>query len=171
MNQPLVEIPDEQVRAELKLPWDQERFSYAELKQHRPLLSLINKLFRKEKGEGFDPLESKVNDITNILQLLQQVFRNEVIKPVPDPKEAAGAWQPIVPPVGGHPSQYPEVAEAWSDLKRAFLADNNEAFVTASKKLEQALDGIAFQSIKSVPHCLADHACRCCVGRFGSSVQ
>jgi ABC-type transport system involved in cytochrome c biogenesis permease subunit len=138
MNEPLVTIGPAELRRELELAQDRDVFSYAELLRHQTLLDQIDHLSHRSGKGKMNPLESKVSDINEKLLDLQQVFRNQVIKPIPDAKSIGGAWQPITLE-GVKPDAYAPVQAAWSDLKTAFLQDDAAGFEKAAAAVSAAL--------------------------------
>jgi len=137
-KEPLITIANAELRKELQLPSSKEVFSSAELAGHAPLQALIDELAHVEGGRKLNPLESKVSDLHDKLLLLDAVFRGEMILLIPDPKDVGVAWQP---PRSADRSDAPETKAlglAWADLRAAFLADDDAAFVKASEQLVDA---------------------------------
>jgi len=139
---PLITIRSPALRAELRLPAERSIFSYAELVKHGPLIDLIEELSPREPDRKMNPLEAKVNDLSEKLGLLHEVFAGEVIRLIPDGTDATGAWRPIVLPDGSEPGPTQAVTDAWAALKKAFLANNGPAFRTASERLASILAGL-----------------------------
>jgi ABC-type transport system involved in cytochrome c biogenesis permease subunit len=137
MHERLITLSNAGLRKELQLPEMQVAFSYAELTQQPHLIQLIRDL-SQSRGEKPDPLQSKVSDIKEKLLLLQQVFRGQVIEPIPNPTDRLGPWQPIVSSKKPDGNLVP-VVSAWTALRKAFLADDGPAFAAASDKLVAAL--------------------------------
>jgi ABC-type transport system involved in cytochrome c biogenesis permease subunit len=141
MNQPLIRIPNAELRGHLELPANQTEFSYSQLISHRPLLDQINALSHVEKKK-LNPLESKVSDIHGQLSLLQRVFRNQVIRPVADPSDTMGAWRPITPPAGQDNAAAVTLQSAWTAVQEAFLADDANEFDSAVEWLTGSLNAM-----------------------------
>ncbi|RJP33197.1 MAG: hypothetical protein C4547_12820 [Phycisphaerales bacterium] len=139
---PVVRISNAELRRELELPADQTTFSYARLTSHGRLLDLIDALEHVEEGRKLDPLEAKVSDISNTLSVLQAILRQSAVKLIPDPRDPAGAWRPIV--VHNHADAHGEapVEAAWAALGAAFRADDGPGFAAAGRNLAGALAGL-----------------------------
>jgi ABC-type transport system involved in cytochrome c biogenesis permease subunit len=133
--EPLITISNAELREELGLPEDRIGFSYTELIGHERLMLLIRGLARIERGRDLNPLESKVADINKKLGLLQEVFHNQVIRPVPDPAEFTGAWSVIGPAPGS-------VQNAWVALGTAFVARDESAVSSAGAELATVLQAL-----------------------------
>ncbi|MBI4578939.1 MAG: cytochrome c biogenesis protein CcsA, partial [Planctomycetes bacterium] len=139
LDEPLITIRSAELRSELKLPADQEVFSYAHLVRHQPLRKLMDEVSQRSGKGKPNPLESKVSDINQKLGGLQDVFQNEVIRPIPDASDATGAWEPIDLPARGDNATLTPLQAAWSDLRSAFLADDANQFADAAKRLSAEL--------------------------------
>ncbi len=138
---PLIRIGNAELRHELQLPADQREFSYTQLMNHAPLLALIDALEHVEQGRKLDPLEAKVSDIRETLMTLQAIFRQSVIKPIPDPRDPKGAWGPIV--VHQHEAGHEDRVEtAWAALSGALKRGDAPAFASAGRDLTFALAGL-----------------------------
>lgn len=140
MHEPLIPIGSAELRRELRLPAERTEFSYAELLQHQPLLDQIEHLSHRGRGK-MNPLESKVSDINGRLIQLQEVFGNQVIKPVPDATSAMAAWRPIPFNLDSDDSAS-ALERAWTDLGGAFLADDGPAFSAAAQAVSAELAGL-----------------------------
>jgi ABC-type transport system involved in cytochrome c biogenesis permease subunit len=138
MDQPLISIPNDELRRELKLPADQDVFSYAELVSHDHLLALIDRLAHIQ-GRKPNPLESKVSDINERLVTLQHVFQGRVVRPIPAPDDFNAAWHAIPASTTQGSADLSSVREAWDALGDAFLADEPAAFTSASRALTNTL--------------------------------
>jgi ABC-type transport system involved in cytochrome c biogenesis permease subunit len=136
---PLIKIENAELRGELQLSPTQTVFSYSELVSHRHLLSLIDDLARIERGRKMNPLEAKVSDINQKLITLQEIFRDQVIRPIPDSQRFGGTWRPIRVPRADDPEDDDAVAAAWNSLRDAFRADDGPGFAAASGELIDAL--------------------------------
>ncbi len=136
---PLIEIENAELRGELQLSDTQTVFSYSELVSHRHLLSLIDDLARMERGRKPNPLEAKVGDINQKLITLQEIFRDQVIRPIPDSEHFGGTWRPIRMPRADAEEDDDAVATAWAALRDAFRADDGPGFAVASGGLIDAL--------------------------------
>jgi len=137
---PLIRIGSAELRRELQLAVDRDRFSFRELVQHQPLRDQIDHLAHRSGGK-MNPLETKVSEINRKLHDLQEVFENQVIRPIPDAKSAQAAWQPIpiAPPTTAPAGGVDAVQAAWTDLQRAFFADDASAFSKAAQTLSAEL--------------------------------
>ena len=142
-QKPLISIANAELRHELQLSDSQTVFSYAELMGHTFLRSLIAKA-ANVKGRKLDPLESKVRDIDEKLGILGEAFAGRTIKAVPDAKDPLGAWRAIKSSrAHGHGGgDNTEVTQAWSAVRKAFLADDAPGFGTASEQLATALSAL-----------------------------
>ena len=149
-NQPLITIRNAELRSELQLPADRTVFSFDELVKHERLRALINDLGKIEKGRKPDPLEKKVSDINARLITLQRVFSGQLIRPIPNVGDFAGAWTPVS---GASHADHPGHAEhadagsdavsrSWASLHDAFLADDTSRFATAAHELTAALSAL-----------------------------
>jgi ABC-type transport system involved in cytochrome c biogenesis permease subunit len=136
----LISIKNAELRAEIQLPESQTVFSYAELVRHKRLHFLVDKLDQVEPGRKINPLESKVSGINKKLIVLQKVFFSQAIKPVPNPEDALGPWQPVSWFLQGRSEELKSLQDAWLALQGAFLADNPEAFDRASGQLIASLE-------------------------------
>ena len=140
MQEPLVPIRNAHLRAELGLPADATVFSYSQLMGHERLAALAQELAHIEAGKKPDPLQAKVRDIEDKLDLMGRIFRGQMVRLIPDPASSAGNWRVIsLASPHGTPLAGPADA-AWSQLRKAFLADDAAAFAAASVQLKEALD-------------------------------
>lgn len=139
---PLIRISNAELRKELQLPPDQQVFSYQQLLDHEPLMSLIDGLSKMEGGGKLDPLQAKASDLSEKLSVLQSVFRRSAIKTVPDPADAAGAWRPIATHQHADGRQTSPVETAWAALEQAFRADDAVAFTGAAGDLIPSLQSM-----------------------------
>jgi len=139
---PLISISTKQLRGELDLPASRSVFSYAELVDHPRLQTLIQEVFRLERGCKLDPLQSKVRDINEKLVLLQRVFHGDVIKPIPHPSDVLGTWRSIAHPVRGEPEEIKAAKTAWAALGKAFLTDDAQGFDRGSKELISTVNAL-----------------------------
>lgn len=137
-SQPLISISSAELRQELKLASDRSRFSFNELVSHQPLREQMDRLAERQTRGKMNPLESKVNDIQAKLVDLQEAFRNQVIKPIPDATSTQGAWKPITLNEADA-GAYTPAQKAWSSLKTAYLSGNATAFLNASQELSKEL--------------------------------
>ncbi|MCC7292467.1 MAG: cytochrome c biogenesis protein CcsA [Phycisphaerales bacterium] len=139
MKAPLIPIKNAELRRELQLSDSATWFSYDELMKHKPLQDIIAGLSNMEEGHKPDPLESKAGDISEKLELLRSVFRGEMIRLIPDPKNAGGAWRAIRPPQA-QASETPRTPSAvWGDVKASFLAAEPARFRAACDELAALL--------------------------------
>ena len=138
---PLIGIPQAELRAELELPESRTIFSFAELAGHERFVELLRALAEGESGHKLNPLESKVSDIKEKLNLLQTVFSGQTIRPIPDPDEVVGPWLPV-PSTESQDGSEATVAvrEAWEALGEAFTNDDATAFSSAADRLSSELD-------------------------------
>ncbi|GMU24211.1 MAG: hypothetical protein AMXMBFR13_42870 [Phycisphaerae bacterium] len=162
MREPLIPIPNAELRAELNLDTSRNTFSYAELIGHHKLHEVIESSSRLEKGQKPDPLQSKAGDINEKLHTLQQVFGGQAIRLIPHATDPLAAWRAIEPSAAGHqhaaagdppqapPSQGGEESlstqhsalstdQAWAALKTSFLADDAAGFSAAAESLRGVL--------------------------------
>jgi len=139
MRVPLIKIGNAELRKELELPKNKRVYSFLDLAGHRPLQSLIEQLSRVQGTRKLDALEKKVSDIHNQLQTLQEAFLNQTIKPIPDANDALGPWRPIALLKPGAKKNATSVQSAWASLRRAFLANDRDAFSSSAKQLVSAL--------------------------------
>lgn len=141
-EEPLIPIPNAELRAELQLSADKMAFSYTELTSHEHLRILADGLSRRQGGRKLDPLESKVQDINARLSRLQAVFSGRSMLFVPDPMNGVGGWKPIAPSPASSPrdagSSEPLNA-AWADLRQAFIDRKAAEFSASSSRLATAL--------------------------------
>ncbi|MGB2986913.1 MAG: cytochrome c biogenesis protein CcsA [Phycisphaerae bacterium] len=142
MQEPLIKIKNAELRAELHLPASQTVFSYTELDGHDYLRSLIGALAHRERGRKMNPLESKVADIHEKLLLLEGIFANHVIRPIPDAEDISAAWRPITPLTAGASDDIQRVQRAWQTLRTAFIADDGPAFTLVSEEFVTALGAL-----------------------------
>ena len=136
----LIPIPNAELRAELQLPAAQTRFSYAELVRHPPLLDLIDGLAEIHDRKP-NALELKVGDINEKLTLLHQTLAGQMIRVIPDPIDALGAWHAIGP-AEPERQENTQAEPAWMAMREAFLDDDAAAFSTAADRLITALDAM-----------------------------
>lgn len=139
MQQPLIAVDSAELRGILQLSIDRSEFSFAELARHKPLQQLIDQFSHQAGRKKPDALESKVKDIHTKLVQLQDIFENDVIRPVPHATDAMGAWTPIGIPKDGGKSKASVVQAAWLDLQSSFLANNSTQFADASRRLAAGL--------------------------------
>ncbi len=138
-SEPLITIRNAELRRELELPADRTIFAYAELMSHARLQTLIQDLAQLPAGGKPDPLQAKVRDISDRLSLLRDVFRGQVIRPVPDAHDRTGAWGTIdsIGEQAGGPAG--EARAAWSAMKQAWPTGEAGAFDAAARQLAGAL--------------------------------
>jgi ABC-type transport system involved in cytochrome c biogenesis permease subunit len=142
MKEPLIQVTNAELRAELQLPASETVFSYATLMGHPPLQDKIRALAHIEGGRKLDPLESKVSDLNEKLATLQQVFQGVRIKPIPSAGDINEAWKGIGEPRPEDSAQTKAVSEQWSALRKAFLADDAAGFSAASRQLASSLKSL-----------------------------
>jgi len=139
-KEPLIEISNAELRAELRLSGSQTVFSYAELVAHDHLHDLVKDLSMRGSGGKLNPLEDKVGDINQKLIKLQNIFNENVIRMIPHPDKVGGAWRVIAPSQGTAPPHGGDAVQAaWAGIRQAFLADDAPAFTEESRKLRAAL--------------------------------
>ncbi len=138
----LISISNASLRKQLDLPEDRTVFSYSELIAHERVVSLIRALARVERGRKLDPLESKVSDLNSKLGQLQEVFNNQVIRPVPDANDVLGVWRGIPLPAEAHQHEPDAVTKAWHELGAAFLSRDSAAFSSAGTALASSLSAL-----------------------------
>ncbi len=137
---PLIGIPQAELRKELKLPKSRTVFSCAELAGHDRFMELLRALAEVESGRKLNPLESKVSDIGEKMNLLQTVFSGQTIRPIPDPDKVVGRWLPVPStdsPDGSGTTA--AVQDAWEALRQAFTSDDATAFSAAADRLASEL--------------------------------
>jgi ABC-type transport system involved in cytochrome c biogenesis permease subunit len=83
-----------------------------------------------------------VSDLNEKLLTLQDVFENQVIRPIPDPNDPLGKWQPIPAPTGNEAVDSASIAGAWQAVKTAFLANDAPGFASASNHLVSQLESL-----------------------------
>ena len=140
-KEPLIEVDVPQVRSELGLSETEERFSYDELMSNMRLRQIFAEL-RQKQGNQLDALESEVSKISERLFVLQSALSARAIPLIPDPEDVIAPWMPLV---SNHAQVSPEHAaliEHWNAMRDAFLADDAQAFTTASTALADALDAL-----------------------------
>ncbi len=135
-REPLIEIGNAELRAELQLSVSQTVYSYADLVGHRPLHKLVDEL-RLAGKRKLNPLESKVGQIEEKLILLQRVWYSRAIRLIPDPDDALSPWRPIA--LTDDAADADPVKAAWSAVRGAFLTNDAPAFDAASERLAAAL--------------------------------
>lgn len=138
MQEPLITIANAELRSELELSNSQTVFSYTELVNHKPLLSLIDGLAHAGGGK-LDPLQSKVADINKKLWTLDRVFSRQIIRPIPDPADSLGAWFPITAMSPTDSDDIVAVKSAWAALGSALVIEEADAFAEASGRLVESL--------------------------------
>ena len=138
-REPVISIPNAELRWELELPADKTVFSYGELLSPGPLLDQLDGLRHMARGQKMDALQAKVSEISGKLMLLQTAFNGELIRPVPHPTEIAGRWTPIGSEASGTTAT---VADAWDALEDGFVSGNAAAFSQASNSLVAALGAL-----------------------------
>ncbi len=126
---PLVTIGNRALRRELGLDDGRRTYSFSELLRHPTVGPLLRAIHRKDP-RTYDPLEREVADISSKLGVLQDAFRAEVIRIVPHPTDANGAWR--------SPTDQ-AVAEEWRAVGRAFLDNDAPAFDRAVGALLERL--------------------------------
>ncbi len=139
MKTPVIPIKNAELRRELQLTESATWFSYDELMKHKPLQDIIAGLSNMEEGHKPDPLESKAGDISEKLGLLRDVFRGDMIRLIPDPKNAAGAWRAIKLPQAQVSETTRTPVGAWADIKASFLASEPVRFRAASEEMAALL--------------------------------
>ena len=137
-EQPLITIANAELRKELGLSPSQTVFTYATLREHRPLIALIHGL-RDVRGRKLDPLEKKAQSIFTKLQNLSDVFAGQVIRPIPDPNEASGRWAPLSSEAVMQRDDCRDTLAAWRDMREAFLARDTQRFNATNKTFVAAL--------------------------------
>ncbi len=142
-EKPLVSISNSQLRSMLRLPIKKTTFSYNELIHHEPLLVLMEQLCRIPPGKKADPLQVKVADIGEKLSTLEEIFQDQVIKPIPDDEDPEAPWQSI----SSLSSQYgtplaESLKDDWTNLKKSFLARDYHAFKQTSVRLYAHLNAL-----------------------------
>lgn len=141
-EQPLIPIPNAELRGELELSATQTVFSFAELVGHQRLRALIGDLATIEEGRKPNPLESKVSDINGKLITLQRIFHGQVIKPIPHPTDAGGTWTSLAGSTAKQSDDVQKVHALWASLKTAFLSDDASAFANVSADLVAATQAL-----------------------------
>ncbi len=139
MHEPLIDIGNAELRHELDLPAEKEQFSYDELARDPRLREIHRQALNLPPGQKPDPLQSKAGDIFEQLITLDSAFTNDLIRPIPNPTDANGAWSTIDMTAKPAADDLAAVQEAWRALGKAFLTDDEPAFAKASAQLEQAL--------------------------------
>lgn len=139
---PIISISNAELRRELRLPADREVFSYAELRSHPYLHTLVDELSRIPEGRKLDPLEAKVSDIHDKLITLQRIFSGRVLALIPDPADPLGSWSPIGSAAMFHANRVDPTAEAWAALRDAFRSSDAAAFSSASRRVAAVLDSL-----------------------------
>jgi ABC-type transport system involved in cytochrome c biogenesis permease subunit len=140
-NQPLIPIANAELRQELQLDAAKKVFSYTELVNHAPLRHLIDALGHRAGGK-LDPLESKVSDISEKLNLLDSVFDGGFILVIPHPSDLGAAWRPASKIAKGATDSEAPVRAAWADLGTAFRANDGAGFAAATARLKAALQAL-----------------------------
>ena len=141
-TQPLISMDNEDLRRKLQLPVSRTAFSYEELVNHAPFMAMYRDPARMERGKKPDPLQSKVGDIGEQLIALQQIFKNDVIRFIPHPKEYGGAWRTIPLARDRAPPGDDSAAAAWAALMEAFNNEDAPAFTSASQRLAASLEAL-----------------------------
>jgi len=141
-TEPLISISNAELRQELSLPSDKTVYSYRDLLMHAPLRELSNKLAMKDPKAKLNPLESKVSMLNGKLGTLQQIFNDDVIRPIPDPSDAGGRWTSVSEKPTQATTQVAGAAAAWQQLRETFLADDGNGFAAASAKFVSAVTAL-----------------------------
>jgi len=139
-REPLIRLANSELRRELQLPQDRTAFSYADLINHRPLRLLIEQLSQMEEGKKPDPLQSKVGKINGKLATLQRIFAGRVIKMIPNATDPIGMWKTFPMSDRHDAGEHSAAAPAWFTMKRAFVANDPQAFAKASITLRDTLN-------------------------------
>ncbi|MFH1748639.1 MAG: cytochrome c biogenesis protein CcsA [Planctomycetota bacterium] len=138
-KQPLIAIRNSSLRAELQLPADQTEFSFSELVSHQHFMDLVDQLQRRSGKFKPNPLESKVSDLVEKLNILQRIFSGTIIPLIPDAESVIAPWRPLASIAQSAPPGEQAVLKTWRELGTAFMADNAEDFKTASEQLTSTL--------------------------------
>jgi len=141
-QEPMIPIGNAELRAALNLPADKAMFSYQELVMHQKLHELTDQVARKGRNQKLNPLESKVGSINGKLGTLQAVLNGGVIRPVPHPNDAKGAWKPVPARPDPTNTQLAAASGAWQQLGNAFKMDDRAAFARSANKLIAALNAL-----------------------------
>ncbi|MBI5866634.1 MAG: cytochrome c biogenesis protein CcsA [Planctomycetes bacterium] len=136
-TQPLIQISNAQLRAELALPADKAVFSFEELRDHPRLHDVLEAFSKRGGGAKPDPLESKALDISSKLTALERVFAGVAIRVLPDPADANGVWRPAMQ--AGRDAREQEAAQAWAALRTAYAAHDQPTAGAAAVRLDGAL--------------------------------
>ena len=144
---PLISVDKEEVRKELELPESRSVFSYVELLNHDRLQHIVKETRQLPEGQEQDPLQSKAGEIVDRLIVLQRMLIDRSIKPIPHPKDPLGYWFHVqVSTEQIEDGEFKAAVEAarsrWGDLRKAFLADDVDAFESASEELAEALEAV-----------------------------
>ena len=139
MTEPLISIPNAELRRELQLSEEQSRYSYTELIHYAPLQELMDRLARRSSGGKLDALESKVGSIRDKLGALHSAFGGQTIHLIPMPDDRAGAWASVASLRAAESPVYMAAKDAWTHLEEAFIAHDGPAFQAAADELTETL--------------------------------
>ena len=138
----LIPIEGEQLKVEVELLSGTARFAYGELTRHRRLHDLVDQLALLEPGAGLTPLQEGVSDIHRRLLELDQVFRGEAIRVIPDPQDPQGEWRSVAWFMSSQQEQILPVRAAWLELRDAFLQTDGKAWTQAEGRFRSLLSGL-----------------------------
>lgn len=142
-NEPLIRVGSAEVRRLIGLPLDHDRFSLSFLQDHDGLNKRLTSVMQKHRQRAkLDDLDAKVEHIAERMSLLTDVLRDDVIRPVPDPKDPKGRWTSIPQNAKRKDAPLQIVRHRWGDVRSAFLDGDGSRLDSAAVGLAAALGGL-----------------------------
>jgi len=139
-SHPLIRVGSAEVRRLIGLPLDRDRFSLTFLQAHAGLDDRLRTAMRKrQQGIKVDALDGKVEEIAGTIGTLARVLNDEVIRPVPHPKDPKGRWTSISHAAGQDDDRIRRVREQWQDVRAAFLSGDAPRVESSADALVAAL--------------------------------
>jgi ABC-type transport system involved in cytochrome c biogenesis permease subunit len=94
-DEPFIRVTHAGLRQSAQLPTGKDRYSYAELTQHKGFLDAaesVHDKLRKDREAKLDPIEKEIATLYDDLALFQGVMSGEALRIVAHPTDRAAAW-------------------------------------------------------------------------------
>ncbi len=142
-REPLVRVPGQEVRRLLGLDTSRDHFSITELREHTGFMQQFRQVMNKQDQDArLDALDEKVEQIANRLATLNNIFTDELIRPIPSPNAPHAPWLSVSALPANAPPEFTRIRQAWQDVGAAFLQGNPDAFRKACDRYRDTLDAL-----------------------------